>query len=132
MAKRPRSLSRMRRPTGPELLGGALVGMGVLHSVSPEPFDALVPPWIPGPARAWTYGSGVVEAGVGAAVLAPSTRRLGGLAAAALFVAVFPANLQMAWDWRRKPWPYRAAAFGRLPLQVPMITHALKVAREAG
>jgi len=54
------------------------------------------------------------------------------LAAAALFVAVFPANVQMAWDWRRRPWPYRAIAFGRLPLQAPMVAHALRVRREAG
>jgi hypothetical protein len=37
----------------------------------------------------------------------------------------------MAWDWRRRPWPYRALAIGRLPLQYPMITHGLRVRAEA-
>ena len=105
--------------------------MGVLHGVAPQPFDTIVPPWLPGTARFWTYASGAAELAVGAAVAAPRTRRLGALAAAALFVAVFPANVQMAWDWRRRPWPYRAIAFGRLPLQAPMVAHALRVRREA-
>jgi uncharacterized membrane protein len=90
-----------------------------------------VPPWIPGSARFWTYASGVAEIAVGAAVATPSTRRVGATAAVGLFLAVFPANVQMAWDWRRKPWPYAAAAVGRLPLQYPMITHALRVRAEA-
>jgi len=34
---------------------------------------------------------------------------------------------------RRRPWwPYRAIAFGRLPLQAPMVTQALRVRRDAG
>ncbi|HSK58583.1 MAG TPA: hypothetical protein VK935_05965 [Actinomycetospora sp.] len=123
---------RSRRPSPPPtVLAGALMTMGVLHGVVPQPFDTIVPPWLPGSARSWTYASGVAELVVGAAVAAPRTRRLGALAAAALFVAVFPANVQMAWDWRRRPWPYRAAAYARLPLQVPMVAHALRVRREA-
>jgi len=118
-------------PSPAAVLAGGLLTMGVLHGVAPQPFDTIVPAWLPGSARSWTYASGVVELAVGAAVAAPRTRRLGALAAAALFVAVFPANVQMAWDWRRRPWPYRAAAYGRLPLQVPMIAHALRVRREA-
>ena len=119
-----RSLRRRRSRPDPAarraaLLAGPLLGMGVLHFAVPAPFDTLVPPWIPGPARFWTYASGVVELAVGAA------------AAVGLFLAVYPANLQMAWDWRREPWPLRAAAFGRLPLQYPMITHALRVRTEA-
>jgi uncharacterized membrane protein len=113
------------------VLAGGLMTMGVLHGVAPQPFDTIVPPWLPGTARFWTYASGVAELAVGAAVAAPRTRRLGALAAAALFVAVFPANVQMAWDWRRRPWPHRAIAFGRLPLQAPMVAHALRVRREA-
>jgi uncharacterized membrane protein len=105
--------------------------MGVLHFAVPAPFDAIVPPWIPGPARFWTYASGVAELAVGGAVASRSTRRLGAAAAVGLFVAVYPANVQMAWDWRRKPWPYAVAAVGRLPLQYPMITHALRVRAEA-
>lgn len=129
--RRRRTRARLPRPSPASLLAGALVGAGVTHFLVPWPFDTIVPDAVPGPARFWTYASGVAEIGVGAAVAHPETRRLGAYAAAALFVAVFPANVQMAWDWRRKPLPLRAIAYGRLPLQVPMVVQALRVAREA-
>ncbi|MDD7965171.1 DoxX family protein [Actinomycetospora lemnae] len=126
-------MTRSPAPPAPAaVLAGGLLTMGVLHGVAPRPFDTLVPPWLPGSPRLWTYASGVAELAVGAAVAVPRTRRLGALAAAALFVAVFPANVQMAWDWRRRSWPWRAVAYGRLPLQAPMIAHALRVHRGAG
>ncbi|HEY2194914.1 MAG TPA: hypothetical protein VGH76_21815 [Actinomycetospora sp.] len=61
----------------------------------------------------------------------PATRRLGATAAVGLFLAVYPANLQMAWDWRHRTFPLGAAALGRLPLQYPMIMYALRVRAEA-
>jgi uncharacterized membrane protein len=109
------------------LLGTAAVG----HAVTPQPFDALVPRWVPGPARFWTYASGVAEAAVAIAVAVPRTRRIGGWAAAALFVGVFPANVQMAVDWSDRSPRERAIAYGRLPLQVPLVLWALRVARRA-
>ncbi|MFJ1709503.1 MauE/DoxX family redox-associated membrane protein [Kitasatospora sp. NPDC088346] len=111
------------------LLAGLLLGAGVLHFVTPKPFDATVPRWLPGGPRAWTYASGVAELAIGAAVAVPRTRRVGALAAAGLFVAVFPANVKMAVDWRHRPAPYRAAAFGRLPLQLPLVLWARRVSR---
>ena len=121
----------IRRRIGPaRSLAGMLAATGVLHFVAPEPFDTIVPHALPGPRRRWTYLSGVVELGVAAAVAAPCTRRCGGLAAAALFVAVFPANVQMALAWRDRPLPYRAAAWARLPLQVPLIAWALRASRD--
>jgi uncharacterized membrane protein len=68
---------------------------------------------------------------VAAAVASPRTRRAGALAAAGLFVAVFPANVQMARDWRDRPAPLRLAAYLRLPLQIPLIVWALRVSRTA-
>ncbi|GAA4592317.1 putative membrane protein [Actinoplanes octamycinicus] len=110
-------------------LAGLLTTTGVLHFVAPKPFDAIVPGGLPGPARRWTYLSGVAELAVAAAVAHPRTRKAGGLAAAALFAAVFPANVKMAWDWRHAPPAKRAVAFGRLPLQAPLIAWALRVSR---
>ncbi|MEU5994036.1 hypothetical protein ABZ806_34120 [Spirillospora sp. NPDC047418] len=112
-------------------LAGAMAGMGALHMIAPRPFDALVPERLPGGARTWTYLSGVAELGCAAAVAHPRTRRAGAIATAALMAAVFPANVKMARDWRRRPLPLRAIAYGRLPLQAPMIAFALHVAREA-
>ncbi len=110
-------------------LAGLLAGAGVLHLVTPVFFDAMIPDALPGEPRAWTYASGVAELGVAAAVAAPRTRRLGGYAAAALFVAVFPANVWMAIDWSDRSVTERVIAYARLPLQIPLIWWALKVAR---
>ncbi|MEV6298508.1 hypothetical protein AB0M02_03785 [Actinoplanes sp. NPDC051861] len=110
-------------------LAGFLAAMGTLHFVAPRPFDGIVPGVLPGSPRAWTYASGVAELAVAAAVAHPRTRKAGGLAAAALFAAVFPANVKMAADWRHASPARRAIAYGRLPLQVPLIVWALRVAR---
>ncbi len=121
-------MSRHRAP----LALAALLGLaGVMHFRKPEFFDPLVPGQLPGDARLWTELSGVAELACAAAVAAPATRRVGGLAAAALFAGVFPANVKMAWDWRGRSVPERAIAYGRLPLQVPLVLWALKVRREA-
>lgn len=110
-------------------LSGLLVGAGLLHILAPKYFDSIVPPALPGEARNYTYASGVAEIAVGTALLVPRTRRLGGTAAAALFVAVFPANIQMTVDWLRSSKTSRiqkAIVVARLPLQVPLILAALK------
>ncbi|MBA9003445.1 DoxX family protein [Thermomonospora cellulosilytica] len=108
-----------------------LAGAGTMHFLAPRPFDALIPRRLPGRPRAWTYLSGVAELACAAAIANPRTRRAGALAAAGLFVAVFPGNVKMAVDWRRRPLPQRAVAYGRLPLQVPLVLWAARVARSA-
>ncbi|WP_221324092.1 hypothetical protein [Actinoplanes sp. L3-i22] len=110
-------------------LAALLATSGVLHFVAPKPFDAIVPRALPGSARQWTYVSGFCELAVAAAIAHPRTRKVGGLAAAALFAAVFPANVKMAWDWRNASPAKRAIAFGRLPLQAPLIAWGLRVSR---
>lgn len=112
-------------------LAALLGGSGVLHLVAPRPFDGIVPRSLPGSPRTWTYVSGVAELAVAAAIAHPRTRRAGGLAAAALFVAVFPANVKMAVDARHASPAHRAIMFGRLPLQAPLIAWALRVARRS-
>ncbi|NKY44904.1 DoxX family protein [Nocardia cerradoensis] len=116
------------------LMSTALFGIGALHFVAPKPFDSIVPPALPGRARTYTYASGVAEIGVAAALAAPRTRRLGGRLAALLFLAVFPANIQFAADSVRNPKAAKAIKWVsvlRLPLQVPMVTQALRISREA-
>ncbi|RLL69698.1 hypothetical protein [Streptomyces sp. Z26] len=119
------------RPTAGRL-AALLAGAGVAHLAVPKPFDAIVPRALPGDPRTWTYVSGAVELGLAAAIAHPRTRRLGGLAAAGFFVAVFPANVKMAHDWRHKPAPLRVAVQARLPLQAPLVWWALRVAVDGG
>lgn len=110
-------------------LAALLGASGVLHFAAPRPYDSIVPRSLPGRPRAWTYASGAAELAVAAALAWPATRRLGGLAAAGLFVGVFPANVKMAVDWRNASPARRAVAFGRLPLQIPLVLWARSVAK---
>jgi uncharacterized membrane protein len=112
-------------------MAALLLGMGTLHFVAPKPFDSIIPAELPGSARFYTYASGVGEVATGALLAVPRTRRLGALAAVALFIAVFPGNVNMVRLWWDKPWPMRIVAIARLPLQIPMITTALRVYRNS-
>ena len=112
-------------------LAALLTGAGTLHFLVPKPFDAIVPAELPGKPRTYTYASGVAELTTAALLATPRTRRLGGAMAAALFLAVFPANVNMVRLWWDKPWPMRLAVIARLPLQIPLITAALEVRRSS-
>jgi uncharacterized membrane protein len=120
-----------RSERSPLLLAGLLAGAGVAHFAAPRTFDAIVPRALPGSPRTWTYASGVAELALAAGVALPATRKAAALATAAFFVGVFPANVKMAVDWRRRPAPLKAAAIGRLPLQIPLVLWARGVARNA-
>jgi uncharacterized membrane protein len=108
-----------------------LLSGGIAHFAIPKPYDTIVPAELPGSARFYTYASGVAELVAGGMLLVPRTRRLGALAAVALLVAVFPANLNTVRLWWNKGWPARIGTIARLPLQWPMITQALKAYRNA-
>ncbi len=122
-------MSRLRTAS-PYLLTAVLAVAGLTHFVRPGFYDPIVPHALPGPARAWTYASGVAELGVAAAVGNATTRRRGALAAALLFIAVYPANIQMAVDATSTA--EKAISYARLPLQIPLIVWAWKVSRAAG
>ena len=79
-----------------------LIVAGVAHFANPTFFDDIVPPWLPPSERFWTYASGVAELAVGIGLLSQRTRSRAAWAAFFLFLAVYPANLYMAWDWRDK------------------------------
>jgi uncharacterized membrane protein len=121
-------MSKSRNAYGLALL---LAAAGGSHFAAPRVYDAIIPRTLPGRPRLWTYLSGATELAMAAAVAYPKTRRGGALAAAGLFVAVFPANVKMARNWRRRPPAYRAAAYARLPLQAPLIWWALRIAGQA-
>ncbi|MGN9762937.1 DoxX family protein [Streptomyces sp. SD31] len=120
-----------RSERSPLLLAGLLAAAGVAHFATPRQFDATVPSALPGTPRTWTYASGVAELALAAGVALPRTRKAAALATAAFFVGVFPANVKMAVDWRHRPVPQKAAAIGRLPLQIPLVLWARGVAKSA-
>ncbi|MDI1428943.1 DoxX family protein [Polyangium sorediatum] len=77
------------------VLALAMMGVGLLHFVSPEPFVRIVPAVLPAP-LALVYVSGVAEIAGGVGLLIPRLRRAVGIGLIALYVAVFPANINMA------------------------------------
>ncbi len=115
-------------------LAGFLLAAGLAHFVIPRSYERIVPRFLGDPSF-WVRWSGVAEIGCAALVAHPRTRRRGALAAIALFVAVFPANVQMALDGgiAGQPFPLGspAVAWARLPLQIPVILWAWRVARSA-
>lgn len=115
-------------------MAAMLLGIGTLHFVAPKPFDSIVPAELPGSPRLYTYASGVAELATAGLLISPKTRRLGALAAVALYVCVFPANVNMARLWCADPsksFVMRLATIARLPLQIPMVTGALKIYRSS-
>ncbi|OBF00032.1 hypothetical protein A5776_10325 [Mycolicibacterium elephantis] len=131
MTSPPPELQRLANPAPAYRMAAMLLGVGSLHFLTPKPFDEIVPAELPGSARFYTYASGVAELVTGALLLAPRTRRLGALASVALFVAVFPANVNMVRLWKNKPVVMRVGALARLPLQIPMVLEALKIYRNS-
>jgi len=116
-------------PQSVRILVGILAVSGTIHLVRPETYERTMPSFVSAH-REVILGSGVAELVLAAGLLAPPTRRLAGWGSVGLLLAVFPANLKMAADATRSDNAgFRAAAFGRLPLQVPMVRMALKAAR---
>lgn len=73
----------------------AMVAIGVGHFVNPTPFVRIVPAALPAP-LVLVYLSGVAEILGGVGILVPKTRRIAAWGLIALYVAVFPANINMA------------------------------------
>lgn len=77
------------------LLAVAMVAVGVLHFVQPAGFVRIVPAFLPTP-LALVLLSGAAEILGGLGLLVPRTRRLAAWGLIALYIAVFPANVNMA------------------------------------
>jgi len=126
----------MSRRTHLSLLGLCLLvgGSGVLHFVVPSPYRRIVPAPLRAHAAAVVTASGICELVCTVLLAVPRTRRLGATATAVLFVAVFPANIQMALDSLHADTPVAVAAVAwlRLPLQLPLILWALRFRRPLG
>ncbi len=121
---------RLRRAS-PYLLAAVLGVSGLSHFAFPAAYASIVPRVLPA-RRALVYLSGLAELGCAGGLLDPRTRRLAGWASAALFVVVFPANVEMALAGHGRSTAYQAAVWARLPLQAPLVWWAVSLARGVG
>jgi uncharacterized membrane protein len=107
-------------------------GAGVTHFTNPGFYEEIVPKWAPGSKEFWVKASGVAELACAGLMIAPKTRRLGGWITVATLLSVWTANIQVALDGGMEgdsPLESKAAAWIRVPFQIPMILDALKIAR---
>ncbi|MEO8840334.1 MAG: DoxX family membrane protein [Kofleriaceae bacterium] len=99
-----------------------MVGAGINHFRSPAPYLGMMPAELPHPVFLVQL-TGVFEILGGLGLILPQTRRLTAWCLIALFVAIFPANLNMALN--HLPLGGQAvpawALWARLPLQVVLI-----------
>lgn len=117
------------KTVGRYLLSAGVMYAGVAHFRNPEPFVRIVPDYLPAP-RALVAWSGFFEILGGVGLLIPRVRRPAAWGLVALFVAVFPANVNMA----VKNIPFNGAhhpllLWLRLPLQAALIAWAWSFTR---
>ena len=112
-----------------KIVVAAFLGSGTVHLVKPDIWEPLMPSWVPAH-REVILASGVAELACAAGLMLSPTRRVAGLASAALLAVVFTGNVKMAVDASKSGNPaLKAAAYGRLPLQFPMIRGAWRAWR---
>lgn len=112
-----------------KVVASAFAGSGAVHLVAPQVYEPLMPSWVPAHRQVIVW-SGVAELLCAAGLMLPQTRRAAGYASAALLTGVYVGNVKMAVDAAKGRNPvFKAAAYARLPLQLPMIRAAWKTAR---
>ena len=127
----------MKRHPG-TALGIFLVLTGIGHFIIPKPLDLIVPEFLPGDPRFWTYLSGIAEIVIGVALVSNSAKVIfgksirwwGAISALTLFIVVYTANIKMAIDWSSREMPDPLIAYARLPLQFPLFYWAWKVIKK--
>lgn len=72
-----------------------MIAIGITHFLSPDPFVRIVPAALPWP-LALVYVSGICEIAGGVGLFPRATRKYASWWLIALYLAVFPANINMA------------------------------------
>jgi uncharacterized membrane protein len=107
------------------VLAIAIITVGTLHFAKPAPFVKIMPPPLPYPLEL-VYISGFFEILGGIGLLIPFVSVAAAWGLVALFIAVFPANINMTLnDIELEGIPHNPALYwGRLPLQAVLIAWA--------
>ncbi len=110
------------------LLALLFIAGGINHFANPDPYVAIMPPYLPAPLTL-VYLSGIAEMILGILLLIPRFERRAAWGLIALLIAVFPANIHMAIHPELFPEIPPAALWLRLPLQGVLIAWAYLFAR---
>jgi uncharacterized membrane protein len=110
------------------VLAAIMVGIGLLHFFMPGPFVSIVPSALPAP-YALVIVSGFFEVLGGVGLLVPRVRRAASIGLVLLYVAVFPANINMVLHPELGRGIPEWSLWARLPLQLVFIAWALWVGR---
>ena len=104
------------------LLALAFITAGVLHFVKPEPYLAIMPPWLPAHALLVQL-SGIAELAGGIGLLVERWRRATGIGLMLLLMAILPANIQMLLNYQARGAPAGEITllWLRLPLQLVLM-----------
>lgn len=102
------------------ILSFLLISAGVLHFVKPDIFIKIMPSYVPFHLQ-MVYISGMAEMLCGSLLIFPQTRKLGAYLSIFLFIAVFPANIEMARKFYETHHKYFWLTVARLPLQAVLI-----------
>jgi uncharacterized membrane protein len=99
--------------------------MGVGHFLAPADFAAMVPAWLPAP-RALVFVSGLAEVAGGVGLVMQPVQRAAAIGLILLYIAVFPANINMAVNHisPRGMHVSNALLWARLPFQFLFIAWA--------
>jgi uncharacterized membrane protein len=111
---------------------------GTSHFLFPGQFNELVPSFLPGAPDLWTFLSGVAEIVIALMLVSRLDKKIAGKSirlwgayfAFALFIAVYPANINMAIEWSSRSTLEALFAYARLPLQFGLFYWAWALAKD--
>ena len=96
------------------------IAAGIYHFICPKFYTRIMPRWLPMHLQL-VYISGAFEIILGLLLFPIATRVVAAWGIIALLIAVFPANIQMMLNYRRRHNPYLWITILRLPLQLLLI-----------
>jgi len=102
------------------IMSAIYIFAGVMHFLKPNVYLKMMPPMLPYP-LSLVYISGIFEIVCGVLLLFPATRSFAAWLTILLLIAILPANIQMAVNFKRIEHPYFWVTILRLPLQFVLI-----------
>jgi uncharacterized membrane protein len=110
------------------LMGAAYIVAGINHFIHPDFYLKMLVGFLPYP-EALNVISGAAEILLGLGVMIPQTRRMAAWGLIVLLIAIFPANINMA--FHAHDWTFPAIAlYLRLPIQFLLIWWAYVYTRK--